>query len=406
MPSFLNSNAFLGKGVDMRSTKAFYIFTFFTRLGMGAVNSLYVLFLLDLGLSYSQVLIINIAYFVLIILFELPTGMLADGRGRGYSIIAGAVLTSLSGIAYFSANGMWGALLGESLCALGAAFFSGALTAWIADAPDRKISLQRVYANRTIAEGAGTIIGTFAGVYLATLADRSFGFLVLTMGYAIAALFAVKYMRGSEPEHSISEFEALRNAVDHLRSSASMRWALGVQMSAGIFGAYNLFWTPLLITKFSQIQLGWIWIIMYASIVISGWYVRHQSKDQDSARNHLAVRTLKSLMLVALSMGLVWTVDNGIIWVMLITMHEVGRGMFAPYLDTYVNERVPSSFRATYGSLQSFLGLFGILIAEGAVWLVYKLIDSEPSTIPWLWLGASIALMSVVLILYRLRPKV
>jgi len=389
----------------MRSTKAFYIFTFLIRVGMGSVSSLYVLYLLDLGLSYSQVLTINIAYFVLIIFFELPTGMLADGRGRGYSIIAGAVFTSLSGIAYFMATGMWGALVAEGLCAIGAAFFSGALTAWIADAPDRKISLQHVYANRTIAEGAGTIIGTLIGVYLASLADRSFGFLALAGGYALATLFAWLFMRGNEPEHSIGEFEALRNAVDYLRSSASMRWALGVQMASGIFGAYNLFWTPLLITKFSQVELGWIWIIMYVSIVISGWYVRHQSKDQDGARNHLTIRTLRSLLLVAISMGLVWTVNNGIVWVVLLTFHEIGRGMFAPYLDTYVNERVPSAFRATYGSLQSFLGLFGMVIAEGAVYLVYQWVDSDASTIPWLWLGASIALAGAVALLCQFRPK-
>ncbi|MBU4314975.1 MFS transporter [Patescibacteria group bacterium] len=389
----------------MRSTKAFYTFTFLMRVGMGSVSSLYVLYLLDLGLSYSQVLTINIAYFVLIILFELPTGMLADGRGRGYSIIAGAVFTSFSGIAYFMAEGIWGALFGEALCALGVAFFSGALTAWIADAPDRKISLQHVYANRTIAEGAGTILGTFVGVYLALLTDRSFGFLVLAGGYALATLFAWIFMRGSEPEHSMSEFEALRSAVAHLRSSASMRWALGAQMASGIFGAYNLFWTPLLITKFSQAQLGWIWIIMYVSTVISGWYIRNQAKDHDGARNHLAVRTLKSLMLVALAMGLIWTIDNGIVWVVLIAFHEIGRGMFAPYLDTYVNERVPSAFRATYGSLQSFLGLFGMVIAEGAVYLVYQWVASDASTIPWLWLGASIALASAVALLYQFRPK-
>ncbi|MFH1295198.1 MAG: MFS transporter [bacterium] len=389
----------------MHSTKAFYIFSFLMRVGMGSVGSFYVLYLLDLGLSYSQVLTINIAYFLLIILFELPTGMLADGRGRGYSIIAGAVFTSLSGVAYFLATGMLGALLGEGLCALGAAFFSGALTAWIADAPDRKISLQSVYANRTIAEGAGTILGTFFGVSLALLTDRSFGFLVLAVGYALATMFAWIFMRGSEPEHTMSEFEALRNAVAHMRSSANMRWALGAQLASGIFGAYNLFWTPLLITKFLQAQLGWIWVIMYVSTVISGWYIRNQAKDIDGARNHLAVRTLKSLMLVALSMGLICTVDNGIVWVALIAFHEIGRGMFAPYLDTYVNERVPSSFRATYGSLQSFLGLFGMIFAEGAVYLVYKLVASDPVTIPWLWLGASIVLASVVTLLYRFRPR-
>lgn len=375
------------------------------RLGMGSICSIYVLYLLDMGLSFSQITMVNAAYFALIILFELPTGMLADGRGRGYSIIAGAVFCSLSGLAYFMANGVGGALLAEGLCAVGAAFFSGALLAWIADAPDREGTLKHVYATQTIVQGLGTVAGSLIGVYLAVATDRSMAFLVLAVGYGLAALFAWIFMRGKEPEHSMGEFEALRHAVAHLKSSPSMRWALGAQMATGIFGAYNLLWTPLLIVKFSQVELGWVWMLMHGSIVISGWLVR-RAKDDGSERNHLAVRTLRSLLLVALSMGLVWILDNGIVWVTLILVHEVGRGAFAPYLSTYVNERVPTAFRATYGSLQSFLGLLGIVAVEGTLTILFMFVDLGAHMIPWVWAGASLALAIAVVALYRLRPRV
>ncbi len=390
----------------MRSTKAFYIFTFLTRLGMGSISSIYVLYLLDIGLSYSQVTLINALFFVFLIFFELPTGMLADGRGRGYSVMGGALFTALAGVALWLAQGFWTALLAEALWAVGSAFFTGALTAWIADAPDRDIPLQKVYANRTIMDGVATAIGTLCGVYLVTWSDRSLVFLLCAVWYIVAMVFAWIFMRGREPEHTMSEFEALKHATAHLRGSRSMRWALGVNLATGFFGAYNLFWAPLMITQFSQIELGWIWIIMYVCCVIAGLIVRKQGNDEESARNHLAIRTIKALVLVAVAMAFVWTTGSGVIWVILIAVHEFGRGMVTPYLETYVQQRVDSAYRATYGSLQSFLGLFGLVAVQLTLTGVFKVLGSDISVIPWLWLGTSVAILSACAVLYRFRPKV
>ncbi|MBT3231028.1 MFS transporter [Candidatus Uhrbacteria bacterium] len=389
----------------MRSTKAFYIFTFLTRLGMGSICSVYVLYLLDLGLSYSQVTLVNALFFVFLILFELPTGMLADGRGRGYSVIGGALFTALSGAAYWLADGLWMAIVAEALCAVGSAFFTGALTAWIADAPDRKISLQKVYANRTIMDGAGMTIGTLFGVYIATWSDRADAFLFFMAWYFVAMIFAGIFMRGKEPEHTLSEFEALKHATDHLKGSVSMRWALGVELVTGFFGAYNLFWAPLMITQFSQVELGWIWILMYAVCIIAGLIVRKQSEDEESARNHLATRTVKALVLVAVAMAFIWTTGSGFVWIAMIAVHEFGRGLVTPYLETYVQQRVDTSYRATYGSLQSFLGLFGLVAVQLTLTGVFKFVGSDISIIPWLWLVTSCLMLVACAALYKFRPK-
>lgn len=390
----------------MRSTTAFYIFTFLTRAGVGSICSTYVLYLLDLGLSYSQVTLINALYFFFVILFELPTGMLADGRGRGYSVIGGAFFTALSGAVYWLADGFWMAALAEVIFAIGSAFFTGALTAWIADAPDRTVPLQKVYANRTIVGGLGMTLGTLLGVYIAVWSDRGEAFLILALWYFCAMVFAGIFMRGREPEHTMGEFEALKHAARHLQGSGSMRWALGVQLVTGLYGAYNLFWAPLMITQFSQAQLGWIWILMYAVSVVAGFIVRRQAGDEVSARNHLALRLVKALSLIALAMAFVWTTDNGFVWIALIALHEFGRGLVEPYLETYVQERVDTAYRATYGSLQSFLGLFGLVAVQLTLSGVFQVFDSDPSVIPWLWLAASSAIFVAAVALYKFRPQV
>ena len=389
----------------MRSTKAFYIFTFLTRVGMGSICSIYVLYLLDLGLSYSQVTLVNAAFFLFVILFELPTGMLADGRGRGYSVIGGAFFTALSGAVYWFATGFWTAVLAEAIFAVGSAFFTGALTAWIADAPDREIPLQKVYATQTMMTGVGTVFGTLLGVYIATWSERGDAFLILMAWYLAATLFAWVFMRGREPEDRMSEFEALEHAKAHLRRSPSMRWALGVEMATGFFGAYNLFWAPLLILFYTQVQLGWIWILMHGTLILAGMLVRRQGSDSESSRNHLAIRTIRALVLIALAMAFVWATDNSVVWIAMLVVHEFGRGMVGPYLQTYVQERVDSAYRATYGSLQSFLGLFGLVAVQLTLTGVFTILGSDPSVIPWLWLVTSCAMLVACAVLYRFRPK-
>lgn len=389
----------------MRSTKAFYIFTFLTKFGLGSICSIYVLYLLDIGLSYSELALVNALYFVFIILFELPTGMLADGRGRGYSIVSAALFTAFSGIAYYLSDGVTGVIIAEALAAIGTAFFSGALTAWVIDAPDRVISIQRVYANKTILDGIGIAVGTLLGAYIATWSGRAEAFVVFTIFYLLATLFAFVFMRSDGAERGMSEFEALKHAIAHLKNSYSMRWALGVSMATGIYGAYNLYWAPLIITQFSQIELSWIWILLYSTTVVAGVIVRRQSADEIASRNHLAKRTLMALILIAVAMAFVWTTDNGFVWVALIAVHEFGRGLVEPYLNTFVNERIESAYRATYESLQSFLGLFGLLTVQLIITGIFKVLGSDAAFIPWLWLGASLALLAVTGVLWRLRPK-
>lgn len=385
----------------MRSTSVFYGFTFFHRLAMGATCTLYIPWLTAIGLSFSQIALLNAIFWTSTLLLELPTGMLADGRGRGFSVTVGTLFWGLGGLFYSTVSGFSGAVMAEITLSLGAAFVSGALNAWIADAKDRKEPLRKVYAHATFLGGLAMVVSPLIAVML-TQATFPSAFWVMEGSLALVASFiGWRFMFSNEPEHTLSEFEALRHAWAHLRRSSSLRWAIAVQASMGLFGAFNMYWTLLLVTRFSAMQISWIWAVMYGSLALAGWLVR----SRHGAGLHGATGMILALAAGGVPMFLFGVLPYTVAWLVLMIVHEVGRGAFSPFADSYVAEQVESGYRATYGSLQSFIGSLGMVATLLASSLYMSLHDSDPATILqwWFWIGLMATVLSIVL--WRLRPK-
>src|SRR6185503_11773608 len=96
------------------------------------------LFLLDAGLDNTEAFAANAFFTVGQVLFEVPTGVVADTRGRRFSFLLGAGTLLLSTLLYLVMwqirAGLMGWALASILLGLGFTFFSGATEAWLVDA--------------------------------------------------------------------------------------------------------------------------------------------------------------------------------------------------------------------------------------------------------------------------------
>ena len=79
----------------------------------------YVPWLLSLGLSLSQVMLINTGFWLAIVLFEIPTGMLADARSRAWSLRIGFILPAIGMTIRFFADDFGEALASEIIDGIG-----------------------------------------------------------------------------------------------------------------------------------------------------------------------------------------------------------------------------------------------------------------------------------------------
>lgn len=385
----------------MRSTTVYYIFMFLLRFSLGATMTLYTPFLIDIGLSYTEISLVNALFWIFCLLMEVPTGMLADGRGRGWSVMVGAFALAVGDVWYAFADGLMHAISAECIVAIGMAFMSGAMTAWIADAPDRTEPLQRVFGTAAIVAGAATIASALISVQLATLYGRDAGFVLSGVSALAAAVLAASFMRGRDPEHPLTELEALRHAVAHFRGSSALRWAAVAQASYGMFQTFNMFWAPLMLTRMTLIEIGWLWAVMYVSLVAAGWFVRTRLHGRDGH----GVGIVLSLVIAGVPMAFFSVTPTTVAWVLLLAVHEFGRGAFSPLIDAFVHERVESGYRATFGSLQSFIGAVGMAVTLVTMAVVMRPYDQDPHAILVLWVGTAVASVVVSALLWSTRPR-
>src|SRR6187397_2129277 len=88
------------------------------------------IFLLDAGLNNAEAFAANAFFTLGQVIFEVPTGVIADTRGRRFSFLLGAITLLLSTLLYLVMwqirAPFWGWALASGVLGLGFTFFSGA----------------------------------------------------------------------------------------------------------------------------------------------------------------------------------------------------------------------------------------------------------------------------------------
>src|SRR3712207_1474731 len=96
------------------------------------------LFLLDAGLSNFEAFAANAFFTAGMVLFEIPTGVVADTVGRRASYLLGTLTLAASTLLYWFMWRLeapfWAWAVVSVLLGLGFSFFSGAVEAWLVDA--------------------------------------------------------------------------------------------------------------------------------------------------------------------------------------------------------------------------------------------------------------------------------
>src|SRR3954463_13156480 len=121
-----------------RVQRTYLTLTLLTTLSASFIWGINTLFLLDAGLNNTEAFAANAFFTLGQVVFEVPTGVVADVRGRRFSFILGAATLLVSTLIYLY---MWtshapfaGWALASILLGLGFTFFSGATEAWLVDA--------------------------------------------------------------------------------------------------------------------------------------------------------------------------------------------------------------------------------------------------------------------------------
>src|SRR5213083_1089034 len=132
------------------------------------------LFLLDAGLNNLEAFAANAFFTAGMVLFEIPTGIVADTWGRRVSYLLGTTTLAGATLVYYLLWAMkapfWQWAVVSMLLGLGFTFFSGAVEAWLVDALTATGftgEMESVFGRGQIVTGVGMLTGSVAGGYIA-----------------------------------------------------------------------------------------------------------------------------------------------------------------------------------------------------------------------------------------------
>lgn len=341
------------------------------------------LFLLDAGLSITEAFVANAAFTAGMVIFEIPTGVIADAAGRRVSFILGAatlLVTTMAylGLWYYEAN-IWWWILVSALIGLGFTFFSGATEAWLVDALDATgfdEPVEMVFGKGQTTTGAATLVGTIGGGFLASInlgvpyAVRS-----LLLIAVIVAAWRSMHDIGFEPhrEGSVSEEvkTILKASITHgFRNPPVRMFLLAAPFSFGI-GIWVFYaFQPYLLELFGDpnaTYLAGIAAAVFALAQMAGGssvgLVRRRFKSRTTVL--IGAIVIGTLAIVGVGLAEQLATPAGFwIAIALLTVTALLWALAGPLQQAYLNAVIPSQQRATVLSFASLTGSAGGVVSQ------------------------------------------
>ena len=334
------------------------------------------IFLLDAGLSNLEAFAANAFFTAGMVLFEVPTGIVADTVGRRMSYLLGTVTLAGSSLLYVLLwqieAPFWQWAIVSLLLGLGFTFFSGAVEAWLVDAltaTGYTGALESVFGRGQVVTGVGMLTGSAAGGFIAQQASLGVPFVLrgLILIVMFAAAFRLMHDVGFTPDKGgrpLAEMRKIASAsIEYGWRVPAVKWLMVEALftgGVGIYGFYAL--QPYLLELYGDPEAYQI-AGLAAAIVAGAQILGGVAAPRIRA---LFLRRTSALIgmagLSAVTLGLVGTIES--FWAV-IGLTVVWGLLFAasmPIRQTYLNGLIPSRQRATILSFDSMMS------STGGVW--------------------------------------
>ena len=336
------------------------------------------IFLLDAGLSNLEAFAANAFFTAGMVIFEVPTGIVADTVGRRVSYLLGTVTLAVTTLLYVLLwqveAAFWAWALVSIGLGLGFTFFSGAVEAWLVDALHAtgfEGSLESVFGKGQIVSGAAMLAGSVAGGYIAQATSLGVPFvlraIVLVLMFALA--FAVMRDIGFTPSRGDGVAQGMRRisgaSIEYGWRVPAVKWMmLASPFTAGVgfYAFYAL--QPYLLELYGDPEAygvaGLVAAIVAGAQILGGVaapWIRKLFERRTSA-------LLAAVGASALTLALIGLLESFWAALALIVVWGLLFAASMPIRQAYLNGLIPSQQRATILSFDSMLGSTGGVVVQ------------------------------------------
>jgi MFS family permease len=361
--------------------RTYLALTLLTTLAASFIWGINTLFLLDAGLSNAEAFAANAFFTVGQVLFEVPTGVVADARGRRFSYVLGAGTLLLSTLLYLVMWQVHAPLLGWAIASillgLGFTFFSGATEAWLVDAlraTGFTGHLERVFGRAQTIGGAAMLVGSVSGGMIAQATNLGVPYLLRAAMLGVTLIVALRFMHdlGFTPERGVGPIAAVRNvvrgSVDGGFRNPPVRWLmLAAPFTAGtgiyVFYAAQPYLLELYGDKTAYGVAGLAAALVAGAQIVGGLLVGKVRRFFTRRTDALILGGVLNVILL----GLIGLTNSFIVALALLAGWCLVFAMESPLRQAFINGLIPSEQRATVLSFDSLMGSAGGVVAQPAL---------------------------------------
>ena len=336
------------------------------------------LFLLDAGLTNAQTFAANAFFTAGLVLFEVPTGVVADVRGRRFSYLVGTLTLTIATATYLLmwhvSAPFWAWALGSTFLGLGFTFFSGAFEAWLVDAlTDSGFEgrIDSVFARGKIIEGCGMLAGSVTGGYLAQITNLGVPYAIraFVLGLSFAVACVLLRDAGFVPTQTKTPIREMKNilsgSIEFGLKNPPLRWLMVANVFTGGVSIYAFYaMQPYLLQLYGDPKA--YGIAGLAAAVVGGAQIGGGLLVPYLARvfHRRTSVLLAAVMLSTVTLALIGFLHGFWAATALLVIWGLVFATVSPVRQAFVNGLVPSDHRATVLSFDSLLGSAGGVVIQ------------------------------------------
>ena len=336
------------------------------------------IFLLDAGLSNLEAFAANAFFTVGMVIFEVPTGIVADTIGRRVSYLLGTVTLAATTLLYvllWQIEGpFWAWAVVSILLGLGFTFFSGAVEAWLVDALHAthfEGNLESVFGRGQVVAGVAMLTGSVAGGYIAQVTSLGVPFVLRAV--VLGVMFVLAFLLMKDVGFTPMERIGVRKGVQRIAGASieygwrvpAVKWImLASPFTAGVgfYAFYAL--QPYLLELWGDSTAygiaGLVAAIVAGAQIVGGIaapVIRRMFHRRTSALLITAFLSAVTLVLIGVFEQFWAAVALIVVWGLLFAATM-------PIRQAYLNGLIPSQQRATILSFDSMLGSSGGVVIQ------------------------------------------
>ncbi|MFW9900699.1 MAG: MFS transporter [Candidatus Thorarchaeota archaeon] len=269
--------------------------------GFHLISGILVPFFLTWGkLTFVDIMFLQSYFTVMILVFEIPCGAIADYISRKFSLILGAIATAFAGLIYGSYPSIFIFAIGETLWAFGAALTSGTNAAFIYDTLrklGRENEVSKISARNRSFSLLGIAISAPIGSLIGALFSLNLVMSLIFIPFFIATLISITL---KEPNHDLETEKKekyttiIKSGVSELTKNKILR-ILAVEMVITESLVFFLIWTYqvyLEALNFQLIFFGFVSTLMTVMQIIFNNIIPTLETKLNNKRRFLQIYTI------------------------------------------------------------------------------------------------------------------